>query len=866
LKFLFELNWRLEKYLFPILNDWAKFYEQVLSRYSPFSDKAGALTPNSKDGKGIVEWDKLSKYWFDLKLSLLRFYREEGFNDKWALLSAELDDVYKHMSATEKARYRYERCLFYIFQLDIPSLRKELDAWRGDISLPYWEAKRAMILAELGDINEAERILETSLQEIRNQLNFYTTITDYLLVSQEAYLLQLLKGVNQSNSRLITHLPIQKYEEYSDRWKDLLQYNCDPWGELQLFEANILKGESAYYCSEKRIYKFDIGGYSTTRRIGSYNKTAQEAYSFLRYIEEIGIALKLPNLTFAKETAQKAIEALSGYSSIWAYSTLIRTGEKKIIDSVFDRKSLSFMTREYVETIANNYLDILNKYVSGYNSYRNKNDVFASSLTTVIPEILSRLCFKCSFETRMAMFEVARKIIGNGRGILIEDNNIEQFVEKILESFTTEEKRSLITQLVEFPIAVNQHDNNADVFRPLTTDSAKASTKVQIKAHIISVLLADSVDGNKRRVAISRLMILYNLGLLTQQQTKLFAKNLWKETNEKGFPKNTNYYYSAWLHYPHPAEVNPLELLRKYINTEPFPIESRKAGNGIGFHGGNLPLPINIANTGKGDNVTLYKWNREDINSLIPKLKEWWDEDKKYLKDTDFHFIDSAANEFKKRFKRLIEIFRYVIKTNITLIDKGNTSKLESIIDDLHNYDFPDLQLKLSVLSLFPAKREDIETDIYKGLCSKNRESIYDAIEASLMLNEEGGSDITDIVNVISDNILCRTDVALDLFIYGIRVILKKKPTVFNESILLKIEIGLVALLMENMIKFEDTQELAHNKLIVRRNIARLTPVLASYFITQKKDMPSYVSEWEKRLVDENEFIDITNAFLESRI
>jgi hypothetical protein len=190
IEFAFELNWRLEKSLAPIFNDLAKLYEKILQKYSPFNDiestSKTTVSPHNQKYKNLP-WEQIKKMWIYLSLSMIRFYREEGLHDKWQNDSKRLDGLTKYFSPDQKAFFHYERTLYALFALDLPKVREEFNFWPSNESLPYWEAKRAGLLAEIGRIGEAEKILEQSLQNIRSKLNLKPITTDYSLVSQEAF-------------------------------------------------------------------------------------------------------------------------------------------------------------------------------------------------------------------------------------------------------------------------------------------------------------------------------------------------------------------------------------------------------------------------------------------------------------------------------------------------------------------------------------------------------------------------------------------------------------------------------------------------------------------------------------------------------
>jgi hypothetical protein len=95
IEFMYELNWRLEKYLMPIYNEWINMYEGTVNQYNPFPndiqiDNVNAITPNNNT---TINWEVISKYWIELQISLLRFYREESLNDKWNLLVEKLEKI-----------------------------------------------------------------------------------------------------------------------------------------------------------------------------------------------------------------------------------------------------------------------------------------------------------------------------------------------------------------------------------------------------------------------------------------------------------------------------------------------------------------------------------------------------------------------------------------------------------------------------------------------------------------------------------------------------------------------------------------------------------------------------------------------------
>ena len=67
------------------------------------------------------------------------------------------------MSPEHKARFYYERALSALFELNPQKLKKRIEEWPIDDSLPFWEARKAGLLAEIGQVDDARIILKNSL-------------------------------------------------------------------------------------------------------------------------------------------------------------------------------------------------------------------------------------------------------------------------------------------------------------------------------------------------------------------------------------------------------------------------------------------------------------------------------------------------------------------------------------------------------------------------------------------------------------------------------------------------------------------------------------------------------------------------------
>ena len=324
--------------------------------------------------------------------------------------------------------------------------------------LTILEAKRAGLLAEIGLVEEAQKILEKSLNIIREKQNLVPVSTDYSDVSDEAYLMLLLQCVKQSvliiKSDYSQITEVRK--EFSERFNYLNQYKCRPWEELYLFELEL---DSPYFEKVKvsQEHTFRIGRVTTTQNWGFNNKAYKEivaAYSFLRFCEDIGVAYRLPGLNIAQKSAQGCLTRIGKYSSHWALVTLLRIGDDKAIDKIFDRRSVYDLTVTRCDELVDFYINKLRELRNSFTTESSPYTIsFEARMAKFIPEILSRLCCKASFRLRKRLMDFVVEIYSSEyKSKYVGINNL---LKMLLDSLSDEQKFLYIPKLLKVPIPEN---------------------------------------------------------------------------------------------------------------------------------------------------------------------------------------------------------------------------------------------------------------------------------------------------------------------------------------------------------------------------------------------------------------------------
>ena len=835
LLFLYEFNWRIEKGLQPFLHkNWSEIYESTIDKYNPFHKKVdieGAITSETNNK---IDWNQIKNAWIVLQFALLRLYREEGWSEKWITLSHRLDNVVSEFSSEQRARYNYEVCLYHAYNFDVTKIKECLAKWPIDISTPYWEAKRATLIAEFDSTVEAVNILESALKEVRSRLNLTPIKNNYSLISTESYIMLLHRCVTRADEMRQRKYSFNDDDNYNKRWQDLRLYDCDPWEELKCFEIEMQSVLNIPKTKEK-INSFDIGRSSTNYKFGS-NKSFRLAWGYFIFIEEVGLPYHLPNLNVLdKECFNNAITIIAQYSPFSGNVAMIRSGNDKTVNSIYNRITLSMMSSKIVSEHISRYATLL-RHTYNINKVKSDRENIVHSLSSTLPEIISRLCCKASYECRIEVLNIVKDIYVSD--IIASYTGVNILIKRLIESFSAEEQYYLIPKFLEFPIYFDRFENND--YDPLSYIKVlKGLNNINIDKQVITKLISNlQKDDYTRTIAYNRLNVLMRYNLIKAPEIKRVAKQSWGQLNQYGFPTKLGYYYFAFLGLPHPEDIDPINILRKYIADMPFPINAKKEDKSIVSFREDIPLFVNIAGT--YDYRSQYKWSNGEINKLVSDIIDWWSSDKHYLLYKDSHG-PSVSDVFKSRYMLIKRIITSVVAVNSKLIEDGNKGALQKMIDEIPNYDIWNLEIKASLPLLCP-DRNKLHIEILKAISSDRDDRILDGINAIIDLSSKK-SNITDLLNAVISNFRCGKKEGLGFSIDCIYQILLHGKCDLSSTDIQNIELGLNYLRSYTIINDNDSENDASNKIDIRQKIARLLV----YYNKVNPDSTEYI-QWKQIL------------------
>ncbi len=889
---LYELNWRLEITLTPLFDNWAKKINDVVEKFNPFPvhmEMQNVSISADKEEYKNFDWNIIRECWVELAFSLVREARENHNEESFSLWMNRLESLLE-ARIDWKARLFYEKCLFYLFTLDQEEVRKCLERWPKVDDLSLWEVKRASILAELGQLDEAEKIAEKALQNIRSQIQPYEV--DCSILSQEGWTMFLLKHIKANRwDREITDF-------YRDRWDKLENYRCNPNSQVELLELKV-KGQTIIPSSGSETTKsFDMRRERITYNYSSGSEQLAAIlppFSFLRMFEEASLPLRCGAISMFSDSVISSSIRIESLAPFWALSSMVRTGTDKGIKKWFNHARVSVLSPKEVDIFYSIFYKSLTqatKYLKDapQECHINNYSVLQIRLAS---EMLSRLCIRLSLDQLDYLFSFSidmykEPIFRNNHFLHDCINNIFRM---LLYSMPQSKILEKIPDLLSLPIpGENGFDVNSPQYWPeplsfvewiedteLGSNDNKFLWTEPIKC---LVAIIESGDSESRKRATLRLAKLHEINALDSKETESFGNALWGRIDpKKELPSDTSLLDSSYLFLPEPEEGIAKRNFHKYLVSKDFPrvIQRSKGPDGKEFKqfhlGPTTELPekyiqewiIGTKSQFPWEEETNLKredWTTEEIINLVDNSIRWWNEEKNELREVNDFPLSFRYDTIKKQFTFLIPLLSKVILPRLGSADGEVKTRIKGLLSEMEEYGICVLRNIPMTLFIDPDSYDEISQKMRFALNSANKEEIYETIHGifgwvSLGNTGKIHSHPDDLLDELVNRLIARRQPGLGSVIDGVLGVVKRFPLLISETQVKSIIIALQYLIKETELSYgRNINEL--NSIIpidelpeYRRISAELAYWTYKKYINEDKEVPQILINWKQACMED---------------
>lgn len=767
LSLLFELNWRLDKCLLPIPGEKAaEIYRQTLLRFNPFPtllNQEAEFQPDNEAGRNL-KWEEISREWTELTFTLLRRVREH-FDDTGFQESIEKLREIVRQNEDWQARWFYERCLFALFRLDHEAARKILFEWDKNSGDSFWRVKRAAILAEIGEIEQAEEEAEAALANIRARQQPFTD--EYTLFSQEGWTLLLLKGVKDNR---IFSGDKSAMNEYRDRWERLAIYRCNPWNDLENFELKVKNLDPRSKPARRTVKGFSPGEETVSYSIASSSESekARLALSFLRLFEEAGLPFRSNRVMNFSEAITNAAVCLADSDLEQTISTIIRIEKTDDINNWFHRHHVARLSEAAVNRFfilfSNSFVTAVQRYQQSFGTEAGET---ALRRIKFYAELLSRLCFRLPPEHLETVFSYAEQIYKLplfAQTFWLHDA-VTVLFKRLLEAMPPADVLSRMNRLLVLPIPTEGGFEVAEMqtwVEPF--ERIRRANEIELSEGFdrtawnpaVENLLRIVGSGNReaRERAVARLGLLHRIEALTKAEIEEFARALWSRTDpQTRLPIETN--VETWgflLYLPNPNAEETKDLLRGYLSAQDFPrvvrrhLENGQESLSVGIRTGVNSLVENIIQVTLQSYSTaeerekLIDWSEDETKNFLGKAVALWDEEKSYLN----HFTgrDMPGDNVRRQFLQLADLLAVALLPRLASADAEPKEAVIRVLNEMEAKNLFPLSAVPAKLFVAPEESDEIFSKVLTGLRSIDAEAIGGAARGTrnwLFLARKGG-------------------------------------------------------------------------------------------------------------------------------
>ena len=841
----FELAWRLERCLFPLTGELAAFLGEVAAKYSD-----ATLRLPEKAG-----WTRKSVFEAvaDIRLWLLRHYREEGLIEQWLEIRRAMEDDFGRLLPEHRVKLRLEEALHALFRFDPVEAKRLLVDWESNETLPLWEAKRAALVAELGETTTAHSILEASLSAIRQQVSLNPVIEDYTLVSQESVVMFLLLAVKRGMA--LTKLDSEDsnlLNELSERWNELSRYKCDPRREVASLSAR-LRHRSDGRKQETKAHSFDLGMVSKTIHFG-FDEEVVAAYGLLRMYEDIGMPYRMEHTTFVQAPIESTVIRVRPYSPHWALANIVRLGDAKAADGLFDREYLAGLKRDEVDSFFEIYLPAFERTIGMVNEPDWSKAKTFKLLAKTLPEVFSRLCYKCSAEFRERLVSALSTIYGSKRRKVFA--GVRRFADRLFDSMSVEERARVVPSLIDFPMPDELDEiGKREFVNPVLLVDRHESVRgdaLPITFEKIDELLDQLAEnGRNRDWTATTLVWLHDRGKLNQRQSEHLGDLLWDGVEAPGVPIVTGFYSFVCMKLPHPPGIDPEPRVKERLRTM---IDERMEDSRLDEVLDDLRSSARVV-----------EWTRTDATEMVVTLSGWWNGNKHWLRHQTTMPFGSPADNAKRTAGKAVQALSAVFSHLPEEDEEEEIDSLREFLANLRAHDIPTRMLEAATLTMVAEDRELVLEQVADAMLDNDHDVVIDALLAARVLARASVEDETRdkfaaVTTRLVQGIQWRYRVALADRLRVVADLVKNQPWFFSTEDFAGLLAGLGQIAEETSSGVRGNDE--DGIISIRASAASLAFALFEYYQATGSDEPEAIRRWRELCGDPDEFSEVKNSWM----
>lgn len=711
-----ELVWRKEILLEPILSQLESAAEEALKSIDCHSRTIDGVVDRA------IEWASVREAWRTVALALVTIARfrldKDAFEKRIAALSPFLND---HLDVAQ--RIHHERCLWAIYALDFERLADLVKDWQTENCDPVWMMRKAAILSEMDQKDDAIELLNHALSAIRENPGDERSLAG---PSREGWALLQAQTFEREFSGQVEN-QIDAPRAFT-RWRELASLKCDASTEKRWY-AEAIKG------SDKKNEKLPFGlGHQQGDTIHISNAEYDRqiaAYRAIRLSEVAGLPPRGNFFVVASDILKLAAGKLSMTNPEMAARLVLRVSdyEDPVLTQVLSRTRVATLSADSAKTLAeicNSLIEYALPRMVG-TAARGNYPIFWIERMGVAMQALSRLVLRLDPDTAEAIFNKALEHYRNQQvaQYLQMAAPVRDLLERSWETLLEDRRIARVLNLLNAPIigmdnfTAKSAAHYLDPSELMRGDELFSPPRTADNEHhwqgVVSLLVRGlHAGGEVRKRASLRLTPMVFWLRLTEDESSRISQALWDEkyTGPNDLPGETLLLDWTFLLLPEPEPgLAEQRFRRKWLTASNAPQEDAPSHDDILWQVGNAISYL------KNHQRSLEL--SEDERAYLIKVVEQWAE-APVLQAPFF----SNHERIECARQAIFYLRSILLKVSIP---EATATKLYKKVQALKGSNTPGLRLIAGIVRALPDHFDEIALLVRMELTSDNSTSAKDA-------------------------------------------------------------------------------------------------------------------------------------------
>ena len=720
LEFIHELLWRREILLQPVSKGLEGAAESVL-------ETVDCQARTVEEIPAGIDWEQAREAWRNVALSLLTSAR---FQYDSNLFSRRVESLQPYLGDSVDVQHRvtHEQCLWAVNSLDFQTLESRLAGWSVEDCDPAWIIRKAALLWELHEDDQAQHLAMLALNAIRtNKANDRD-----------------VAGASREGWALCSTVTVERWRMYQKRWDELSRLKCDAWSEKDLIHRRLDRDSS-----NRESPNFDMGRRRQTRITFSGENSWLDAYRAIRLSELAGLPpatrhAGIPGVDVARRMLGSAAVKISAHAPETAVRLVLRTSSSEsdsTLQSVITRNRLAMLPVESVTELAGECTRLI--------EYGLRKGWLEQ--TRVSMEVLSRLVLRLEADQVPQIFDRAMAYYADWQNEVLAhhwlDDPIWDLMRRSWAAMPAEHRSERILGVLGAPVvdldgfhlqiqALRRDpgellDNCSSALLP-----ERSSQNEQSWQWVSGLLTRGLIAGGEaRRRAASRLRAFRSVNRLTHIELSQIGKALWSDefTEPDELPSGTDLYDWAFLAYPEPEPgIAEDRFRRKWfsITPESSPDTGSTEGNTVAFTWEHHPvnpesLEDTIWNVGMAlsihsEHSHTFALSATECQRVIDLLTAW-------SVEGAYPRLDPIHSELSRRPTELAIDGVARIVEHVDIPEEVG-ERIYAKLKGLNEAGIPALKPIGGLARIIPARLDDMVLWLRSSMVSDDREEAYSAL------------------------------------------------------------------------------------------------------------------------------------------